>query len=120
MTALAVLLGGAAGAAARYLLDSWVKSLTGGRLPWATLGINVLGSFVLGVVAAAQAHGHLGGTGYALLGVGLCGGFTTFSTFSVEIVELTQRRAGRSAIGYLVASLVLGLLAATAGWAVSP
>ena len=76
----AVAVGGAAGAAARFAVTLWLAHRLGGPLPWGTLAVNVLGSFVLGVVVGFAPSPSV----RALLGTGFCGGFTTFSTFAVE------------------------------------
>jgi fluoride exporter len=103
---LLVFLGGGGGAVLRYWVGRWLP------MPWATFGINVLGSFVLGlvVVACAQRPGWR-----ALLGVGVCGGFTTFSTFSVETLELIESQRYATATGYVVGSVLAGLVGAWAG-----
>ncbi len=113
MTVLLVLLGGGIGAPSRYLLDRWVQSRHRQRFPFGTLLVNVIGCFVLGILT-----GHHPSTDVqALLGTGFCGGLTTFSTFSVETVELLQGRFTLRALGYLVLSCGLGIGAAVLGHA---
>lgn len=107
--ALAVALGGAVGAVGRYLAGRWLPPRYG--VPWGTLLVNVLGSFVLGLVLGAGLPNWL----TVLLGTGFCGALTTFSTFSVELVQQVQRRAWLALAGYGVGSIVLGLLACWAG-----
>jgi len=117
---LLVALGGAVGSAARYGMSVALDTTAAGRsFPWATLLVNVIGSAVLGVVVALVQH--FGEREYAawyyLLGVGMCGGFTTFSTFERDAYRLVEQ--GRLvAMGlYLTLSVVLGYggyLAATA------
>lgn len=116
MTAVAVLLGGALGSTARFLTDLLVQSRHRSRMPWGTLAVNVLGSFLLGVIAADYASGS---TAYALLGTGLCGGLTTFSTFSFETVRLAESGHLRTAVANVALSLTLGLAAVWAGWTVA-
>ena len=105
--------GGGAGANARYWLGrlvAWVQGPV--AFPWATLLINVSGSVVLGLVAAAYL-GHpdpARRNWYLLLGTGFCGGFTTFSTFSYETLKLMQDDRPASAAAYVLASVGAGLL----------
>ena len=113
---LLVALGGAAGSVLRYLAGvAWPADVAAGAVPWATLGVNVLGSFVLGVVVGAVPAGH---AARLLVGTGVCGGFTTFSTFAAEAVALAEGGAGGRAAGYVLGSVGLGVLAAAAGVAV--
>ena len=113
MIVLAVMVGGAVGSVTRYLTDLLVQSRHSSRMPWGTLTVNVVGSFVLGVVAARCAAG---GTTYALLGTGFCGGLTTFSTFSFETVRLGETGAWRTAVLNVVVSLGVGFGAVCLGW----
>ena len=103
MTALLVALGGAAGAAGRLVV---MRALPGSR---ATLAVNVLGSLLLGLRASAAERP------YALLGIGLCGAFTTFSAFALDAVELPRR----ACFAYVVGSVVLCCLACAVGLAVA-
>ncbi|MBY0460067.1 MAG: fluoride efflux transporter CrcB [Gemmataceae bacterium] len=105
-------LGGGAGANARYWLGAWMhRAGADGAFPWATFAVNVSGSVVLGVVAALfRNHPEAWRKSwYLLLGTGFCGGFTTFSTFSLETLELV--RAGRPwmAAVYVCGSVAAGL-----------
>jgi len=113
MTVLLVVLGGAIGAPARYVSDVVVQRLHAVPYPWGTWTVNVAGSFVLGVVAAA-------GPAWVttLVGTGFCGALTTFSTFGYETVRLAEEGETATAIGYVAGSLVAGLAAAALGWAV--
>lgn len=116
MTALlAVLAGGAVGAPVRYLVDRAVTSRRGGGVfPWGTLLVNVLGALLLGLVTGAA--GYLGPDGVALLGTGLCGGLTTFSTFGYETARLLEAGAVLEAGLNAAGSLLAGLAAATVGY----
>ena len=111
---LAVAVGGATGSLARYVLGTLLLRVSSG-FPVSTLLINVVGSFLIGLLARLfDAPDHNQVLRVALT-VGLCGGFTTFSTFSAETVTLLQQgKAGRAAL-YVVVSLVLGVLATFAG-----
>lgn len=104
MTALLVALGAAVGAPLRLALGQALD----GRFPTGMLAVNVLGSGLFGVFAAMS----LTDAGWALLGTGFCGGFTSFSTFAVQSVE----RPARTATAYVVATAVLSVAACAAGW----
>ena len=114
---LAVAAGGATGSVARYVLGTLLLRVSSG-FPVSTLMINVAGSFLIGLLARLfDAPDHNQVLRVALT-VGICGGFTTFSTFSAETVTLLQQgKAGRAAL-YVTVSLVLGVLATFAGLAV--
>jgi CrcB protein len=111
VTLLLVLLGGAVGASARYLTDVTVQRRHGTDVPWGTWTVNVLGSFVLGVVAESGPHWVL-----TLVGTGFCGALTTFSTFGYETVRLHERGRTGIAVTNVAGSLAAGLLAAVLGW----
>ena len=118
MTVALVLVGGALGAPLRYLTDLLVRSRVDSLLPWGTWCVNMVGSFVLGVVAAAVTlHGAPGWLS-TLVGTGLCGSLTTFSTFGYETLRLLDDGFWRAAASYVALSLSAGLLACAAGWAV--
>jgi len=110
---LAVALGGAVGSAARFLVS---QALAGASLafPVGTLVVNAVGSFVLGIVLAAIPGEPPSALRFAL-GAGFCGGFTTFSTFSAELVALGEGGMPVRAAAYAGASLTLGLVAMVAG-----
>lgn len=115
---LAVLLGGAVGAPARYLVDRGVTRWKGTGFPWATLAINVCGSLLLGVLAALAVRGHLSTLPFAAGGAGFCGAFTTFSTFTWEALALAEDGFRARAAAYMGLSVVLGLGAAALGYGV--
>jgi CrcB protein len=117
--ALLVAAGAAVGAPSRYTADVLVTRATGGRFPLGTLSVNMVGSFVLGLVTGLGLHHGLSPGGRALLGTGFCGTFTTFSTFSLESVGLLRDRRPRAAAANLLGSTVLGLALAAIGLAVA-
>ena len=114
---LAVALGGALGSVARYLTGIGAGKLLGTTaFPWATLVINVVGSFIIGVFVESFAlRWNLPQAARVFLTVGVCGGFTTFSTFSLESYLLMERGDFFPAAGYIVGSVVLGIMALLGG-----
>ncbi|MEU7565788.1 CrcB family protein [Streptomyces fradiae] len=111
MTWLLVLAGGALGAPLRYLTDRAVQSRHDTVFPWGTLAVNVLGSLALGVLAGAA----VASPAYALLGTGLCGALSTYSTFSYETLRLTRAGAARYAAANVAASVVASVAALALG-----
>lgn len=97
--------GGALGAVLRYAVGQWVSH---DRFPFATLVVNVVGSFVLGLIAFAGSGSDV----LLFLGVGACGSFTTYSSFSFQTVRLWETGDRVQAATYAALTLVLGLLAA--------
>ena len=119
LTWLAVAAGGALGSMARFWLTGAMTALTGPRFPYGTLLINILGSFVIGLVAAIGLTPERMGLHADLrifLMVGICGGFTTFSSFSLQTLELIQSGDTASALLYIAASVALCLLFVSLGW----
>ncbi len=115
MTVLLVALGGALGAAGRYLVDVEVSRVWGGWLPLGTLLVNLLGSLAFGLVAGLTADS---GATAAVLGTGLCGAFTTWSGLAVQTVQLLAERP-RVAAAYVALTLVGGLAMASLGLALT-
>lgn len=108
-----VALAGGLGAVLRVLVDGWAAELTGGRHPWGTVIVNVTGSLVLGVLVGASP----GGDAAAILGTGLLGGYTTFSTASVDAVRLADGDGAGPAAAYAVGMALACVGAAACGWA---
>lgn len=114
LRALAVLVGGAAGALARAGAEHAVPARPG-QWPWATLAVNLLGSLVLAWLTTRVTE-MVAPTRYVrlLVGTGFCGALTTFSTFQVETLRLAKDGHAQLAAGYAAASLALGMLVAVA------
>ena len=115
-----VALGGAVGSLLRYQTGRWLTHIFGPAVmtafPWATLTVNVVGSLVMGLLAGLLArHGQQGETLRLLVGVGLLGGFTTFSAFSLDFALLVERKALLSAGAYAAGSVLCSLAAVFAG-----
>jgi CrcB protein len=113
---LAVALGSAAGGVARFLLSAWIEQRTVSSFPYATLLVNLSGSLLLGFLATwTYETAGVPADVRALLTTGLCGGFTTFSAFSLETVALAEEGAlGRAAL-YVVLSVSLCVIGAYGG-----
>lgn len=111
---LLVMLGGAAGAAARYLTGKATLVAFGPGYPWGTLAVNLIGGFLMGLLAGSLARFGQGGEQWRiLLGVGVLGGFTTFSAFSLDAMVMIERGDWMPALGYVLVS-VIGSIAALA------
>ncbi len=118
MSYLLVGLGSALGGMARHGCTGIAQHLFGAAFPWGTLLVNVAGSLIIGFLATYALDGRplLSSDGRALLIVGVCGGFTTFSAFSIETLNLARNGDWFSAAAYIAASLVLCLLAVCLGY----
>jgi CrcB protein len=103
MTLLLVLVGGALGAPLRYLLDRAVQARHDSAFPWGTFAVNVAGSLLLGLVAGVSEPA------YALLGTGLCGALTTYSTLSYETLRLLEEAPWYYALANVVGTVLAGL-----------
>ena len=101
--------GGALGSIFRYLI-TYASTLLAISSEWATLLVNVLGSFLVGMLITMSGNGV-----YLFAAVGFCGGFTTFSTFSAQTLQLLQSEQRILAIFYILASLTLSVMAVWAG-----
>lgn len=111
-----IALGGAVGAMGRYGMSTWVNSLVKTSFPWATFSINLLGSFLMGIVFVVITERVPSLAPYRpLIMVGFLGAFTTFSTFSLEIFSLIHQQAWLSAVSYLLLSCILGVLGVAIG-----
>ncbi|WP_406480885.1 fluoride efflux transporter CrcB [Streptomyces sp. NBC_01615] len=115
MNWLLVIIGAAVGAPLRYLTDRAVQLRHDTVFPWGTLVVNVTGCLILGLLTGAASTGHASGHLQLLIGTGLCGALTTYSTFSYETLRLTETGAGFYAAANVVVSVTAGLGAAFAG-----
>ncbi|MCF3143700.1 fluoride efflux transporter CrcB [Streptomyces platensis] len=115
MNWLLVVAGAAVGAPLRYLTDRYVQSRHDTVFPWGTFTVNVAGSLILGLLTGAVIAGAASSQAQLLLGTGLCGGLTTYSTFSYETLRLAADGARGYAAANAVASVAAGLAAAFAG-----
>ncbi|QDQ15100.1 fluoride efflux transporter CrcB [Streptomyces spectabilis] len=119
MNWLLVLTGAAVGAPLRYLTDRAVQGRHDSVFPWGTFTVNVVGCLVLGVLTGAVTHGAASDSAQLLVGTGLCGALTTYSTFSYETLRLAETGARFLAAANAVASVVAGLGAAVTGAALA-
>lgn len=114
-----VMAGGALGAALRFQATQMAIRLGHTGYPVATLAVNIAGGLLMGMLAALVLRGHVGEPWRLFLGVGLLGGFTTFSAFSLELFQMIERGALLTALGYVLASVLLSLAAVAAGFALT-
>jgi fluoride exporter len=113
---LLVGLGGGAGSIARYLIQRWVTMQYPHSFPWGTFGVNIMGCFLIGIFWALSFKSFENNEQWKLLLMtGLCGGFTTFSAFTLEGIGLLREQKIGLFFSYICASVVLGLLATYAG-----
>jgi len=117
MTYFYVALGGALGSVARYMMVSASGRMMGMAFPYGTLFVNILGSFLMGILIGTLARllPENQSQIHAFLAVGVLGGFTTFSAFSLDTVTLMENGQGAQALLYVLASVVLSILALFAG-----
>jgi CrcB protein len=116
-----VALGGALGSVSRFWVNGFVSDKVGATFPWGTLVINVVGSFVIGVIGAvASPEGRLDSQSRQFatqfLMIGICGGYTTFSSFSLQTLNLLRDREWLYAGGNVLLSVALCLVAVWLGW----
>jgi len=120
MTYFSVALGGALGAMLRYGLSGWLHSATGWLFPIGTLAVNILGSFIIGMVLELGSGRYLfSPEARLLLTTGFCGGLTTFSTFSYETVALLEEQQWVPAAGNVLLNVAVCLVAAYLGAALA-
>ncbi|WP_066186095.1 fluoride efflux transporter FluC [Gracilibacillus timonensis] len=114
LNVMLVAIGGAFGALARALMTTWLKRKASSSFPTPTFLINMLGSFLLGILTSLS----LGSAMALLLGMGFMGSFTTFSTFNVENMELLREEKYKVFFSYIGASYLVGIVALFAGLAI--
>jgi CrcB protein len=116
---LLVIAGAVVGAPLRYLTDRAVQSRHASVFPWGTFAVNVVGCLILGVLTGAASEGAASAHLQLLIGTGLCGALTTYSTFSYETLRLAEEGAGFYAVANVVGSVAAGVAAAFAGTALA-
>ncbi|RMB36791.1 camphor resistance protein CrcB [Sphingomonas sp. PP-F2F-G114-C0414] len=112
---LYVMVGGAVGSGARYLTGRAMLSLLGADYPFGTLAVNLIGGLLMGVLVGVLARNTASETWRLLLGVGVLGGFTTFSAFSLDVVTMIERGVIGVAFGYVLVSVIGSVAALFAG-----
>jgi CrcB protein len=116
MIPLAIFVGAGLGGVARYVVGGWVQAGAGASFPWGTLVVNVSGSLLLGFLYSLLGSSPGTAQWRAFVGVGFCGGYTTFSTFSYEAANLVQGGEWNRAVLYMAGSVLLSLMAMLVGF----
>lgn len=118
MNLILVFIGGGIGSVARYIVTTLVKNFTTISFPFGTLTVNVIGSFLMGIITALIANKMFSDSEPVrlLLAVGFLGGFTTFSSFSIETLTLIEKREIFYAVANTLTNTTFGLLAAYLGF----
>jgi CrcB protein len=119
VTVILLALAGGVGAAVRFMVDGLIRQHFKTALPWGTILINVTGSLVLGFLAGMVMRGHAPESVFLILGTGFLGGYTTFSTASLETIRLIQ--SGRTGLALIngLGSMAASVLSAAAGVGIS-
>lgn len=113
---LAIFFGGGLGSVLRYAVQLIIhQRITAYNFPWATLTVNIVGSFLIGLFYSLSARFNLSEEVRLFLTAGLCGGFTTFSTFSNDNLALLREGEWLTALIYIIISIVIGIAACLAG-----
>lgn len=121
MTPLYIALAGGLGAAGRFVADGLIRTVAGRKFPWGTLTINIVGSFILGILTGLVLYRHGGANVKLIAGTGFCGGFTTFSTASFEAARLIEEKRIGATMLQILANAVFSLTAAAIGiWLIRP
>ena len=113
-------MGGALGACCRYLFGIWIKRYISTHFPIPTWVINISGSFLLGVLANLYSLDQIEDLVWSFWGIGFCGAYTTFSTFSLEVATLLEDNRYKTACLYIGSSLIMGIIASFLGYMISP
>lgn len=119
MTILLLSLAGGFGALLRFIFDGLIRTRLGREMPWGTVIINISGSLLLGVITGLFLHNHVSDTFKLIAGTGFCGGYTTFSTASFETVRLIEEKRYWSALTSSAGTLLLTVMAAALGLAIT-
>lgn len=119
MNLLMVALGGALGAGSRYMLGGWLHAQLGSGFPWGTFAVNILGSLAIGLVLGLSGRGGLSTGASLFLATGVLGGFTTFSAFSYDTLQLLSRGAVGVSLLNALGQLTAGIAAAYLGFLAS-
>src|SRR5215472_7592089 len=115
-----IAVGSALGGVARYWCSGVAARLVGETFPWGTIGVNILGSFIIGFFATLtgpDGRVYVPTLGRQFVMIGICGGYTTFSAFSLETLQLLRAHRPAAAVAYVLLSLLLGLIAVWLGHA---
>lgn len=116
MPLLLVMFGGALGSGARHLMGRATLAVFGPAFPYGTLSVNLIGGLLMGLLVGNLARFGTGGESWRLLlGVGVLGGFTTFSSFSLDTIALIERGSIGTALGYVLVSVIGSILAVFVG-----
>jgi fluoride exporter len=115
MNYLLVLIGGSIGSLGRYLVSKTSLAWYGPAYPWGTLAVNLIGGFFMGVLAGVLAKTGGSENARVFFGVGILGGFTTFSAFSLDAVTMIERGDWSTALGYALVSVIGSVLALFGG-----
>ena len=111
---IAIALGGALGSLCRYGVHHGCTRALGAHAAWGTLSVNVVGCFLIGLLAASTLGQH-GSVSHAALAIGFLGGFTTFSTFGLDAIQLIEAGRAGMALAYAAGSVLVGVAAAFTG-----
>ena len=109
-------IGGFIGSISRYLMNTFVQNWLGTTFPIGTLFINILGCFIIGVVFAVNSRTAMTNEAFLFFTVGLCGGFTTFSAFTIETIGLLRTGQVFNSFIYILSSVIAGIASTFAGF----
>lgn len=112
---LYIFIGGGTGSVLRYLLTIGIQSRVTTAFPWGTFAVNILGCILIGFFYTLSSRVHISNELRLLLTIGICGGFTTFSTFSNESLYLLKQGLYTTFLTYVFGSIILGILGVMAG-----
>lgn len=120
MKYFSIVIGGAIGTLLRFLAGSWILTLFPlARFPWGTFTINLLGSFIIGLLAGLNQVNPMNPTTKLFLFTGILGGFTTYSGYALETFSLLRQNENALALIYILSTTILGIALAAAGYWIS-